>query len=171
MERAHVFDLFAASDGIVNKIWSSNSPIKIPPNETYFLVLSVRVSGLSARFLTSMQASVNICGLRRCRGYILLRFIFWFKKPGLMHARANELISRDEGIHRLCLSPMRRPHSETVEHIITEAQKSTNSPKPKKASTESTRRGHGLRLLRMALRQNSHLTILVMRKTSSSTQA
>jgi len=54
MESAHVFTLFAASDGIVNKILV---PIKIPDN---FLVSSVRLNGLSARFLTSVQASANI---------------------------------------------------------------------------------------------------------------
>ncbi|KAE9394573.1 ribonucleotide reductase small subunit [Gymnopus androsaceus JB14] len=54
--------------------------------------------------------------------------IFWMKKRGLMPGLtfSNELISRDEGMHTdfACLlfnHLKRRPHPDTVKHIITEA--------------------------------------------------
>jgi ribonucleoside-diphosphate reductase subunit M2 len=54
--------------------------------------------------------------------------IFWLKKRGLMPGLtfSNELISRDEGMHTdfacLLFSHLRRrPHPDTVNHIITEA--------------------------------------------------
>ncbi|KAI6047287.1 ribonucleotide reductase small subunit [Pisolithus marmoratus] len=56
--------------------------------------------------------------------------IFWLKKRGLMPGLtfSNELISRDEGMHTdfacLLFSHLkRRPHPDTIEHIITEAVK------------------------------------------------
>ncbi|KAL4074118.1 ribonucleotide reductase [Scleroderma yunnanense] len=56
--------------------------------------------------------------------------IFWLKKRGLMPGLtfSNELISRDEGMHTdfacLLFSHLkRRPHPDTVEHVITEAVK------------------------------------------------
>ncbi|KAL0582033.1 Ribonucleotide-diphosphate reductase (RNR), small subunit [Marasmius crinis-equi] len=56
--------------------------------------------------------------------------IFWMKKRGLMPGLtfSNELISRDEGMHTdfacLLFSHLkRRPHPDTVKHIITEAVK------------------------------------------------
>jgi ribonucleoside-diphosphate reductase subunit M2 len=56
--------------------------------------------------------------------------IFWLKKRGLMPGLtfSNELISRDEGMHTdfacLLFSHLkRRPHPDTVRHIITDAVK------------------------------------------------
>ena len=58
----------------------------------------------------------------------LFAAIFWIKKRGLMPGLtfSNELISRDEGMHRdfacLLFSHLRRrPHPQTILHIISEA--------------------------------------------------